>query len=154
MPRQPFGTLADMAHPHLRAHRTARGPQATHAPDNRRLPRMQTRDTGREGRIAAAVQMRQPHQRGGAARAEPSQGRGDAPDQDPCGHEPVAQGQLRVRGQPQSNHHVDTPGQTPQQQANRRRILRIQHQGDSQHGNGIFQPAVGCCHPVVYSVSG
>ena len=39
MPRQPFGTLADMAHPHLRAHRTARGPQAAHAPDNRRLPR-------------------------------------------------------------------------------------------------------------------
>ena len=82
MPRQSLGTLADMAHPHLRAHRTARGPQATHAPDNRRLPRMQTRNTGGEGRIAAAVQMRQPHQRGRTARAEPRQGRGNPPDQD------------------------------------------------------------------------
>ena len=80
MPRQPFGTLADMAHPHLRAHRTAHRPQATHAPDNRRLPRMRTRGHGRERRITAAMQMRQPNQRGRAARAEPRQGRGNPPD--------------------------------------------------------------------------
>ena len=58
---------------------------------------------------AETLQMRQPRQRDRAARAKPSQGRSHTPHQNPGRHEPMAQGKLRVRGQPQAGRQLAQP---------------------------------------------
>ena len=66
--------------------------------------------------------------------------------QDPHSHrmQPMAPRRLRARRARHDGEELATARQTPLEQTGRRRwILRVRHQGDGQHGDGVFQVAVG-----------